>query len=586
MKHLENLREKAAEYIRSEEAKVFRDEVKDLLENDSWDELNDRFYQELSFGTGGLRGIIGGGLNRMNPYIVRRTTQGLANYVGRELPSGEASAVIAFDSRHHSDLFALEAARVLCGNGIKTFLFTALRPTPELSFAVRTLGATVGIVVTASHNPPEYNGYKVYWSDGAQIVSPHDRGIIDEIQRVERVQVLSRDEALAKKLLVPIDEEVDGPFLEMVKRQSLRPELLRERGGSFKVVYTPLHGTGGGPVSQALHDLGIDVVFVPEQKEPDGAFPTVAYPNPEEASAMAMAMDLARQIGADLVMGTDPDADRLGIAVPDGGDYSLVTGNQLAVLLADYIFSARRSLGKLPEKPAVVKTIVTTDLLRLIASDYGAVCIDTLTGFKYIGEKMREFENQPGGPTYVFGGEESYGYLVATDVRDKDAVSAATMTCEMALYHTSRGKSITKRLEEIYSRYGYFQELLLSGSFKGADGFTKMAALMDRLRTDIPETWGSVATTVIKDYLEGTTVHLGESGSKKDITLPSSNVLQFYLEDDTIITIRPSGTEPKIKFYASCRSKPGEELEAARDSVGGKIERISEEVQNLLRSET
>jgi phosphoglucomutase len=573
---------RAREYISLEEHEFFRKQVETLLERRSLDELNDRFFTELAFGTGGLRGVIGGGYNRMNPYTVKKATQGLANYIKKSVPVAAASVVIAYDCRNYSDLFSLEAALVLAANGIRAYLFTALRPTPELSFAVRHLKATAGIVVTASHNPPEYNGYKAYWSDGGQVVPPHDGGIIAEARAISgAVTTLTKAEAVRRGLLVPIDREVDEPFIAMVKNQCLRPKLVKEQGGTLSVVYTPLNGTGAMPVERALADLGISVTFVPEQREPDGNFPTVKYPNPEEASAMQLALDLGKARGADLVMGTDPDADRLGIAAPDGESYRLITGNELGVLLLDYILMTRQELGTLPKNGAFIKTIVTTELERLVAEKYGLLVIDVLTGFKYIAEKIRQFESRPDGPVFLFGNEESYGYLTSSAVRDKDAVSAAVMTAELTLFHRSRGKTLMGRLRELWQEFGYFTETGVSGAFKGEAGRASMQKLMETLRRAPPSEFAGVSVVKIKDYLNGTTK--GREGRVvKDIDLPSSNVLQFFLEDGSLVTARPSGTEPKIKFYVSCRSRAGMPLEAAVAAAGRKSDAIIAQVKKRI----
>jgi len=577
----ERLKKLAEEYLTLEEHPHFRDDLEKVLGKNDLDSLNDRFYTQLSFGTGGLRGIIGGGYNRINPFIIQQATQGLANYI---IKSGQhRSAVIAYDSRNYSDLFAEEAARVLCANGIKVWLFSALRPTPELSFAVRTLGATAGIVITASHNPPEYNGYKVYWSDGGQIVPPHDGGIIGEVRSVgKKIKVMSRQEAEEEGLLEVIDKKIDDPYRQVIRECSLRPDLLKAEGKNVKVVYTPLHGTGGVILPDVLGGMGVQVVSVPEQSEPDGNFPTVEYPNPEETSAMRMAIELGRQQKADLVMGTDPDSDRLGVAVPDEkGNYTVLSGNRLGVLLADYIFSTRAELGLMPPRPAFVKTIVTTELQNLVAGEYGAAVYDVLTGFKYIAEKIREFEET--GETFVFGGEESYGYLVTDKIRDKDAISAAFMTVEMALYHRTRGRSLMQRLDEIFNKYGYFEEILVSRAFKGMEGKETMESLMRRLREEKPVQIGNETVRLIRDYKTGTTT--GKNGvGKRDITLPSSNVLQFVLEDDSIVTARPSGTEPKIKFYASCRAASGLDKAEAVDIVRGKLSAIEQSIDGWVQS--
>jgi phosphoglucomutase len=573
---------KAREYIALEQDDFFRAQVVSLLEENNVAELNDRFFTDLAFGTGGLRGVIGGGYNRMNSYTVKRATQGLANYIKKHA-SIRPSAVIAYDSRHFSDVFSLKAALVLCANGIRTWLFSSLRPTPELSFAVRRFKATAGIVVTASHNPPEYNGYKVYWSDGGQVTPPHDTGIIDEVRAVKgMVAEMPEHEAIGKGLLKLIDSEIDDPFIAMIKAQSLRPDLVKTHGCKLTVVYTPLHGSGAMPVQRALGELGITVAFVPQQEKPDGDFPTVKYPNPEDGSAMQLALELGRTKKADLVMGTDPDADRIGIAAPEGGDFRLITGNELGALLLDYILSSRKELGTLPENGVFIKTIVTSELQRLIAESYDIKTIDVLTGFKYIGEKIREFETTPGRPVFLFGGEESYGYLTGPEVRDKDAVSSAVMAAEMTLYHQSRGKTLIDRLKELWLRYGYFKETGISGTFKGQQGLETMAKLMEMLRNNPPAAFAGRNVISLKDYRTGTTRLFAEQSSRKDIELPSSNVLQFFLADGSIVTARPSGTEPKIKFYVSCRSAAGTALDVAMREVQGANDSIGAELRTLI----
>ncbi len=566
------------EYLEYEDNEYFINDLKKVIASDDEEELNDRFYTSLVFGTGGLRGKIGGGYNRMNPYIVRKATQGLSNYVKKYTSAG--SAVIAYDSRNFSRLFAEEAARIFCSNGIKTYLFTSLRPTPVLSFAVRQLKATTGVVVTASHNPAVYNGYKVYWEDGGQIVPPHDKGIIDEVNAVSgKLDPVTLEEAEKRGLLTYIDSEIDEPFVEMVKSCSIRPELMKENGKDLKIVYTPLHGTGTVLVERTLSEMGIKVITVPEQRVPDGDFPTVEFPNPEIASALKLGLELSEKESADMLMGTDPDADRLGIAVPEEGKMVLVTGNQLGVLLADYIFSSLKELGKLPEKAAFVKTIVTTDLQRLVAKKYGIKSYDVLTGFKYIAEKIKEFEKT--GEKYIFGGEESYGFLVTDRVLDKDAVSAAFMAVEMALYHRINGRSVLDRLKEIWKEFGYFEELLISRNFEGQKGKEIMDSMMESLRTSPPKLFGGISVDHIIDYKTGETI--GKDGKRtKNITLPSSNVLQFFLSDGSKITVRPSGTEPKIKFYASCRVEPGMALDESKKKAALKLEAIEKDIDKLL----
>ncbi|MFP4068015.1 MAG: phospho-sugar mutase [Spirochaetota bacterium] len=580
------IRERAREYVSLETDPEFRAEVERLLEEGNEEELTDRFYTDLEFGTGGLRGVIGGGYNRMNPFVIRRATQGLAQYVLREAGTagdGPPSAVIAHDSRRYADTFALQTALVLAGNGIRAYLFPALRPTPELSFAVRRLGASCGVVVTASHNPPEYNGYKVYWNDGSQVVSPHDKAIIAEVQSVSSdIRSLDKEQALEQGLLEYLGKDMDDAYVEATKSVSVRPELLRREGSSVKVVYTPLHGTGAMMVERILGELGAEVITVPEQREPDGNFPTVEFPNPEEASAMKMALELGERESADLVMGTDPDADRLGIAVPGAEGMQLVTGNQLGVLLVDYVFSGLAETGRLPEKPAFVKTIVTTELQRKVAEHYGATVYDTLTGFKHIAGIMRELERTPDGPTFVMGDEESYGYLIGTYVRDKDAVSAVLMTTEMALYHVSRGKSVLERLEEIYEEFGYYEELQISKYFRGQSGKQVMDELMRRLRTDPLREIGGVEVLRIRDVQDNSLYDLQSGAYVEDIPLPSSNVLQFFLADETVVSARPSGTEPKIKFYASATAPARGRLLEARKEVGEKLQAIEADLNAVI----
>lgn len=576
------IRIEAENYLALEENEFFGNEIRMLLDDENWDHLSDRFWRDLDFGTGGLRGLIGGGSNRMNPTVIRKATQGLANYIVSHVAESERSIVIAYDCRRYSDLFAEEAARVMAANGIRTWLFTSLRPVPVLSYAVRIKGACAGIVITASHNPAAYNGYKVYWSDGAQVVPPHDKGIIGEVHKVSGpVAAMNRVEAGEKGLISPIDREIDDAYNKMVVNQSLKPELVKERGTGLKVVYSPLHGTGLIPVETVLNELGINVITVPEQRDPDGDFPTVEFPNPEIAPALDLALKLARKNQADLVMATDPDADRLGIAVPVDGEWVLITGNQLGALLADYIFRTRKEQGRLPANPAFVNTIVTSVFQNRIADSYGASSFRVLTGFKYIGEKIRQFEAD-NTHSYIFGGEESYGYLIGTSVRDKDAVSAAAMTAEMALWNQTRGMTVMDHLKELWSRFGYWQEMLLSRYFEGEKGQAIMSNLMTSLRDDPPTSIASIAITEIRDYREGTTRNIIEGSTVKDIHLPSSNVLQFVLEDGSMVTARPSGTEPKIKFYASCRSENGTDPDAAASELAGVISGIEDWVNSRI----
>jgi phosphoglucomutase len=582
--------ERAKDYIAREKNPVFRSEVEKLLASGRADgsaeykELEDRFYRDLEFGTGGLRGVIGGGYNRMNTLVVKSATQGLAAYLIKAFPEkaaagklkagGGLSAVIAFDSRHYSAEFAEGAALVFAANGIKTYLFSSLRPTPELSFAIRKLGCDTGIVVTASHNPPKYNGYKAYWNDGSQVVPPHDTGIIDEVNTVKTINEMDRKEALDKGLLQIIAKEIDEPYQAMVKSRLFRPDLIKAKAGEVKIVYTPLHGTGAMHVEKVLGDLGLKVITVPEQREGNGDFPTVSFPNPEEAAALDMAIKLGKKEGADVVMATDPDADRFGIAVPSkaGGEYTLVTGNQMGVLLADYIFLSLKEQGKLPANAAMVNSIVTTGMQKRVSESYGAVCVECLTGFKWIADVMRQWEQGQGGAkNFVFGTEESYGYLVETEVRDKDGVSAAALTAEMTLYWRSKGKGLLDRMNELYEANGYWQELGISKYFQGAEGPAIMKGIMDKYRSNPPETLGGIKITKVRD------LEKGADG------LPPSDVLQFYLADGTIVSARPSGTEPKIKFYATCCAEAGSGgLEAAKAEAVRKLEAIKKDIRAVI----
>ncbi|MDR3122978.1 MAG: phospho-sugar mutase, partial [Treponema sp.] len=537
----------------------------------------------LEFGTGGLRGVIGGGYNRMNTLVVKSATQGLASYVRKAFPekaaAGKLAAAIAYDSRRYSPEFAEAAALILAANGVKTYLFSALRPTPELSFAIRRLGADTGIVVTASHNPPQYNGYKAYWNDGAQVIPPHDEGIIREVNSVASIGEMTREEALSRGLLEIIDRQIDEPYQAMVRGRLFRPELIKAKAAEVKIVYTPLHGTGAMHVEAALGSLGLDVITVPEQREGNGDFPTVAFPNPEEAAALELALKLGAQVGADVVMATDPDADRLGIAVPakPGASslnskygFALLTGNQLGTLLGDYIFLSLKEAGKLPPNAAMVNTIVTTGMQKRVAEYYGARCFECLTGFKWIASVMAKTEAD-GSASVVYGTEESYGYLVENEVRDKDGVSAAALTAEMTLYWRSQGKSLLDRLEELYEKVGYWEEAGVSKYFQGPQGPAIMANIMEAYRKNPPATLGGVEVAKVRDLAHG------------DGDLPPSDVLQFCLKDGAVVSARPSGTEPKIKFYASCCAEIGSGgLEAARAEAARKLEAIKKDIRKVI----
>jgi len=572
--------ERAKEYIAREKDAHFREEVQTLLAAGDTKELADRFYQNLEFGTGGLRGVIGGGYNRMNTLVVKSATQGLAAYLKKAFPDragkgpgdGGLSAAIAFDSRHYSAEFAEAAALIFAANGIRTWLFSSLRPTPELSFAIRYLNCDTGIVVTASHNPPRYNGYKAYWVGGAQVIPPHDKGIIAEVNAVTDIQEMDREEALKKGLLVIIDKEIDTPYQLMVRNCLFRPELIKEKASEVKIVYTPLHGTGAFHVEGVLGSLGLKVITVPEQREGDGNFPTVAFPNPEEAEALDMAIKLGIKENADVVMATDPDADRFGIAVPSGtpGKFTLVTGNQMGALLADYIFLSLKETGRMPPNPAMVNTIVTTGMHKKVAEHYGAKCFECLTGFKWLADVIAKCEAD-NSASVVFSTEESYGYLVGTEVRDKDGVSAAALTAEMTLYWRSKGKGLLDRLNELYEICGYWEEVGISKYFQGPEGTAVMAGIMEEYRKNPPQTLGGIEVERFRDLKNGAD------------GLPPSDVLQFFLKDGTVVSARPSGTEPKIKFYATCCAEPGSGgLEAAKAEAGRKLDAIKKDIRQVI----
>ena len=571
---------RAQDYIAHENDSFFSEEVKNLLQKGEWTELEDRFYRDLEFGTGGLRGVIGGGFNRMNTLVVTRATQGLCDYLKEQFPQKRLSACIAYDSRRKSKEFSLATALVFAANGIKAYLFSSLRPTPELSFAIRKLGADTGVVVTASHNPPQYNGYKAYWNDGSQVVPPHDTGIIEKVLKVQDVRLISENEARAKDLLVNIDSEIDDAYVAMVKSHLLRPELISRLGKSVNIVYTPLHGTGAMLFERIMGELGLRVLTVPEQREPDGEFPTVSYPNPEESAALAMAIALGTKTRADVVMATDPDADRLGIAVPDGaGGFRLVTGNQLGTLHLDYIILTLRELGKMPPHPAAIRSIVTTEFQKAIAQKNGVASFECLTGFKWIAELMRQFEHE--NIDFIYGTEESYGHLIEREVRDKDGISAAALTAEMTLYWRSKGKSLLDRLEELYLEYGYYEEKGLSFYFEGEQGMQIMKNIMDSYRSETPRHFGELSVVSSRDIKTG--IEWDATGAQRTVDLPKSDVLQWRLEDDTLLTVRPSGTEPKIKYYILCHSKGGD-LAANVAMIKNTIATIEKDIRRVVDS--
>ncbi len=558
----------------------FDEETKEELlsiKNDE-KEIEDRFFKELEFGTGGLRGVIGAGTNRMNKYIVRKATQGLANYILNSVDKAkEKGVVIAFDSRYRSPEFAKEAALVMNGNEIKAYLFESLRTTPELSFAVRELGCAAGIVITASHNPPEYNGYKVYGEDGGQLVPRYANKVIEEIRKIDdfsKVKYIEEAEALNKGLLNIIGEEIDKKYIDSVKSLSLRKDLVKEMK-DFKIVYTPLHGTGAMPVKRVLKEIGFEnVIVVPEQEVPDSNFSTVKSPNPEEHDAFELAISLAEKENADVIIGTDPDCDRVGVVIKDkDGVYQVLTGNQTGALLVDYILS---SMETIPENSVIIKTIVTSELGKAVAEHYGVETIDTLTGFKFIGEKIKEFEEK-GDKNFLFGYEESYGYLAGTFVRDKDGVVSAMLIAEMAAYYKSKGMSLLDALKGIYKKFGYYKEDLKSIKLEGKEGIEKIGRIMEQLRNNPPLEIGELKVEVLRDYLERKARYILKD-REEPVSLPKSNVLHFTLDDGSWFAVRPSGTEPKIKIYFSAVAEWEKEaqlkLKMIKDFVLNKIDEI------------
>lgn len=515
-------------------------------------EIEDRFYKELEFGTGGLRGIIGAGTNRMNLYTVRKASQGLANYIIKQ--GGEKKGIaIAYDSRFMSPEFADEAGLCMAANGIKAYVFESLRPTPELSFALRTLGCISGIVITASHNPPEYNGYKVYWEDGAQITAPKDKEVITEVSNItdyHTVKTMSKDAAIAAGLYQVIGQEIDDAYMVELKKQIIHPEIIKEVADEIKIVYTPFHGTGNLPVRRILSELGFKNVYVvPEQELPDPEFTTLDYPNPEDPKAFRLALKLAKEKQADIVLATDPDADRLGIYALDAksGEYIPFTGNMSGMLIAEYIMRERKKTGTMPADPVLVKTIVTTNMAEPIAAAYDVKIIEVLTGFKYIGEQIKLFE-QTGSNNYVFGLEESYGCLAGTHARDKDAIVAVMCLCEVAAYCKKQGMTVWDAMQDMYKKYGFYKEDLYTITLKGIDGSKQITAIMDTLRNNPPTSFGELEVLTLRDYESGKIKNL-KTGAVTDTGLPKSNVLYFDLTNDSWCCARPSGTEPKIKFY-------------------------------------
>ena len=545
-------------------------------------EIEDRFYMDLEFGTAGLRGVIGAGTNRMNVYTVRKATQGLANYINN-VHAQEKGVAIAYDSRHMSPEFADVAALCLAANGIKAYVFESLRPTPELSYAVRKLGCTAGINITASHNPPEYNGYKVYWEDGAQITPPHDTGIMAEVKKVTdyaAVKTMDKDAAVAAGLYQVIGADIDDPYIEELKKLILHQDCIDKVAGELKIVYSPLHGTGNIPVRRVLKELGFKNVYVvPEQELPDGDFPTVSYPNPEAAEAFELGLALGKKVDADLILATDPDADRLGVYVKDSktGEYHSLTGNMSGCLIGEYVIGQRKALYGLPEDGAFIRSIVSTNMADAIAKYYGIQLVEVLTGFKFIGQKILEFENTGKG-TYLFGMEESYGCLTGTYARDKDAVVASMALCEAAAYYKTKNMTLWDAMLAMYEKYGYYKDHVESITLKGIEGLAKIQEIMDTLRKNPPAQIGDYKVTSFRDYKTDTIRDL-ETGEVKPTGLPTSNVLYFDLTDAAWLCVRPSGTEPKVKFYYGVK---GTSLEDADKKSAAMGEEVLAMIQKML----
>lgn len=544
-------------------------------------EIEERFYTELEFGTAGLRGIIGAGCNRMNEYTVRKATQGLANYI-LKVGGQDRGVAIAYDSRHMSPEFADVAALCLAANGIKAYVFESLRPTPELSYAVRKLHTIAGINITASHNPPEYNGYKVYWEDGAQITPPHDSGIMNEVKAISDYAVckkMDKDAAIAAGLYQTIGADIDDPYIEELKKLVVHQDAIDAVGSQIKVVYTPLHGTGNIPVRRVLKELGFTNVYVvPEQELPDGDFPTVSYPNPEAKEAFTLGLALAKKVDADLVLATDPDADRLGVYVKDAktGEYHPLTGNMSGCLIGDYLIGQKKELQGLPEDGVFVRSIVSTNMADAIADYYGIKLVEVLTGFKFIGQKILEME-KTGKGTYLFGMEESYGCLTGTYARDKDAVVASMALCEAAAYYKTKNMTLWDAMIAMYERYGYYQDGITAITLKGIEGLEKIGQIMNTLRAEAPKEIGAYQVTAVRDYKNDTITDIA-TGAVRPTGLPSSNVLYYELTDDAWVCVRPSGTEPKVKFYFGIKGSSLADADAKAEAMKAAVNALVEKM--------
>ena len=570
------------EYKKWCESDEFDENTKKELKEikDKPEEIEDRFYKELEFGTAGLRGIIGAGTNRMNKYIVGKATQGLANYILKQ-GTQDKGVAISYDSRRMSPEFSKYSALVLNANGIRTYLFDHLRPVPELSFAVRELGCTAGIMITASHNKPQYNGYKVYWDDGAQIISPVDKGIMDEVKSItdyKTIKEISEEEAVQKGLFKIIGKEIDDRYIEELKKCVLNPQIIKQYGKDLKIVYTPLHGAGREMSQRILKELGFENVYtVPEQEEPDGKFPTVDYPNPEAKEAFKMALDLAKRVDSDLVLATDPDADRLGIYAKDtkSGEYKVFTGNMSGLLIAEYRLSQMKEKGILPNNGMLVSTIVSSNLAKAIAKEYNLDFREVLTGFKYIGEQIKIEEQKQNGKKYLFGFEESYGCLISDYARDKDGISAVMSLCEAAAYYKSKGITLWDQMINIYKKYGYYKEGQVSITLEGSSGAEKIKQMMDNLRNNLPTHIGRYKVLIFKDIYNNMVKDM-LTGSTSETGLPKSNVLYFDLEDDSWCCVRPSGTEPKIKLYFGVKSN-------SLESADRDLEELKKEMCEIVK---
>lgn len=544
-------------------------------------EIEERFYTELEFGTAGLRGIIGAGCNRMNEYTVRKATQGLANYI-LKVGGQDRGVAIAYDSRHMSPEFADVAALCLAANGIKAYVFESLRPTPELSYAVRKLHTIAGINITASHNPPEYNGYKVYWEDGAQITPPHDSGIMNEVKAISDYAVckkMDKDAAIAAGLYQTIGADIDDPYIEELKKLVVHQDAIDAVGSQIKVVYTPLHGTGNIPVRRVLKELGFTNVYVvPEQELPDGDFPTVSYPNPEAKEAFTLGLALAKKVDADLVLATDPDADRLGVYVKDAktGEYHPLTGNMSGCLIGDYLIGQKKELQGLPEDGVFVRSIVSTNMADAIADYYGIELVEVLTGFKFIGQKILEME-KTGKGTYLFGMEESYGCLTGTYARDKDAVVASMALCEAAAYYKTKNMTLWDAMIAMYERYGYYQDGITAITLKGIEGLEKIGQIMNTLRAEAPKEIGAYQVTAVRDYKNDTITDIA-TGAVRPTGLPSSNVLYYELTGDAWVCVRPSGTEPKVKFYFGIKGSSLADADAKAEAMKAAVNALVEKM--------